>query len=379
MKAVTTVLMVCIAGLLALGMVMLYSASMSLPQEGTRWLIQQLLWCAVGLAPCLVLAWMDYRKLGRVAWVLLLMAGGLLVLVLIPGAHAVTVKGARRWLSFGGWRFQPSELAKLALIIALAHYGHCYQRQMTSLWRGVIWPWLGVSVVLGLIFVEPDRGTTIFLAAVSAGMLLLAGVRWLHVLPPVFLGAAAMALSLIYDPMRWGRIFSYLNLEETKSGVGWQAWQAMLAFGSGWWTGLGLGNGQQKLGFIPEHKTDFILPVIGEELGLVATLAVVLAFLVVAFCGCFIASRARDTFGFLLASGVTLVICLQAVVNIAVVTSLLPNKGLPLPYISYGGSNLVMMMASLGLLLSVARQAVDRVENVLPFEEEVEIQLCQAS
>src|ERR1051325_2368078 len=148
--------------------------------------------------------------------------------------------------------------------------------------------------------------------------------------------------------MRMRRIFSWLYLEENKDGVGYQAYQAMLALGSGGWTGLGLGNGRQKLGFVPEHHTDFILSIIGEELGLIATLLVVLGFATIVVCGLFIASRARDPFGMRLACGITLLIGMQALVNIGVVTGGLPNKGLPLPFISYGGSNLVAMLAGIG-------------------------------
>ena len=154
------------------------------------------------------------------------------------------------------------------------------------------------------------------------------------------------------------RIFSWLDLEQNKDGVGYQAYQAMIALGSGGWTGLGLGNGRQKLGFVPEHHTDFIFSIIGEELGLVATLLVIVAFVVIAVCGFYIALQARDTFGTLLATGITLLISLQAAINIGVVTSALPNKGLPLPFISYGGSSLLAMLTCVGILLSVARQAV---------------------
>jgi cell division protein FtsW len=157
--------------------------------------------------------------------------------------------------------------------------------------------------------------------------------------------------------MRMRRIFSWLDLEETRSGVGYQAYQAMVAFGAGGWTGLGLGNGTQKLGFIPEHHTDFILSIIGEELGLVATLLVVVAFLAIVICGVCIAFRASDLFGMLLACGISFLIGIQAFINIGVVTSALPNKGLPLPFISYGGSSLVIMLTCVGLLLSVARRA----------------------
>jgi cell division protein FtsW len=157
--------------------------------------------------------------------------------------------------------------------------------------------------------------------------------------------------------MRMKRIFSWLYLEEHKEGVGYQAYQAMIALGSGGWFGLGLGNGRQKLGFVPEHHTDFILSIIGEELGLIATLGVVVGFVIIIICGAYIATHARDTFGTMLASGITLLIGLQAFINIGVVTSALPNKGLALPFISYGGSNLLAMLACVGVLFSVARQA----------------------
>jgi cell division protein FtsW len=174
----------------------------------------------------------------------------------------------------------------------------------------------------------------------------------------VVLAIVGLVVSILHDPMRLKRIFSWLDLEQNKDGVGYQAYQAMIALGSGGWDGLGLGNGRQKLGFVPEHHTDFIFSIIGEELGLVATLLVVVAFVVIALCGIYIALHTRDTFGTLLATGITLLISLQAAINIGVVTSALPNKGLPLPFISYGGSNLLAMLTCVGILLSVARQAV---------------------
>jgi cell division protein FtsW len=159
--------------------------------------------------------------------------------------------------------------------------------------------------------------------------------------------------------MRHGRIFAWLHQELTKDGVGYQPWQAMIAFGSGGWMGLGLGNSRQKLGFIPEHHTDFIFAIIGEELGLVTTLAVVLLFVALMFCGFYIARRAGGPFGMLLAGGITFMISLQAFVNMGVATSLLPNKGMGLPFISYGGSNLLLMLVSVGLLLSISRSAAE--------------------
>ena len=354
MKVAVTVLVFCVAALLALGMVMLYSTSMA--QVGARYLVMQLIWCGLGLVLCVLAATVDYRRLKKLVWPLLIFSTVLLGLVLVH--HIGTrINGARRWFSFGRVRFQPSELAKLTLIMALAWYGEHFQRQMPGWKRGILMPGLLIGCVLGLIFIEPDRGTTILMASVSGTMLLIAGVRWKYVLPPVLLALVGLGISLLHDDMRRKRIFSWLYLEESKSGVGYQAYQAMLALGAGGWTGLGLGNGRQKLGFVPENHTDFIFSIIGEELGLIATLLVIVAFVAIVVCGIYIALNARDTFGLLLGSGITFLIGMQAFINIGVVTSALPNKGLPLPFISYGGSNLLMMLTSVGLLLSIARKA----------------------
>jgi len=223
--------------------------------------------------------------------------------------------------------------------------------------RGLVVPGIFIALTMTLIFLEPDWGTTLLLAAVSGIILLVAGVRWRYFLPPLLAGAVTFAVFLAHNPVRMNRVLSWINPDETKDGVGYQGWQAMLALGSGGWSGLGLGNGRQKFGFLPEHQTDFIFANIGEELGLIATLAVVVAFVALLICGIYIAWHARDTFGLLLATGLTFLIALQAFINIGVVTSALPNKGLPLPFISRGGSNLFLMLVCVGLLLSVARRA----------------------
>jgi cell division protein FtsW len=357
MKVAVTTLAFCVAALLALGLVMLYSSSMT--QVGAHYLMMQLAWCALGLVLCAGTVSLDYQLLKKFAWPAFILALILLGAVIVPHIGR-KINGARRWFDFHNVRFQPSEFAKLALIILLAWYGDRYQRQMQNWKRSVVLPGLLIAVVLGLIFVEPDRGTTILLAIVSGAMLLVAGVRWKYIVPPVLFGAIVLAVSIMRDPMRMRRIFSWWDLEQHKDGVGYQAYQAMIALGSGGWFGLGLGNGRQKLGFVPEHHTDFIFSIIGEELGLIATLLVVLAFIVIAICGIYIALNSRDTFGLLLAAGMTLLIALQAAINIGVVTSALPNKGLPLPFISYGGSNLIAMLTCVGILFSVARHAPAR-------------------
>ena len=360
MKVAVTTLAFCVAALLALGLVMLYSSSMT--QVGAHYLMLQLIWCALGFVLCVTATALDYQWLKKFAWPIFIFALVLLALVLLPLPHGISrkINGAHRWFILPGMRLQPSEFAKLALVIMLAWYGDRYQRHMQHWKRGVVFSGMLIALVLGLIFVEPDRGTTILLAAVGGSMLLVAGVRWKHILVPAAVGVGGLAVSIWHDPMRMKRIFGWWDLEQHKDGAGYQAYQAMIALGSGGWTGLGLGNGRQKLGFVPEHHTDFIFSIIGEELGLVATLLVVAAFVIVALCGIYIALNARDNFGCLLALGVTLLISLQAAINIGVVTSALPNKGLPLPFISYGGSNLLAMFTCVGMLFSVARHARPR-------------------
>ena len=360
MKSAISILIFCVGALLSLGMVMLYSSSMV--QVGAHYLMMQLVWCGAGLIGCVTVASLDYQILRKYVWWIYGLAAVLLVLVLIPGI-GMKINGARRWFDLGVARLQPSEFGKIALIFMLAWYGERFQRQMPSFKNGLLVPSCFAAVLIGLIFIEPDRGTAILMSAVTCVMLLVSGVRMRFFVPPVVAAIVALGVSIWHDPMRMKRVFSWLYLEENKEGVGYQAWQAMLALGSGGWDGLGLGNGRQKLGFVPEHHTDFIFSIIGEELGLIATIGVVIGFVGIVACGVFIASRAKDAFGRLLATGITFLIGLQAFINIGVVTSALPNKGISLPFISYGGSNLLVMMTAIGLLLSVARQAPSPVET----------------
>ena len=370
MKVAVTMLVSCVAALLALGMVMLYSSSMV--QFGTHYLVKQLVGCGIGMVLCLIAASMDYRRLKKFAWPLFALAVVLLVLVFLPHI-GIRRNGASRWLGYGKTTlFQPSEFAKLALIIVLAWYCEWFQRQMPTLKRGMVIPGLFIGLMLGLVFKEPDVGNMLLMATVSGVLLLIGGIRLRYFLPPVIAGALAVSLFIYHNPMRSERIYSWLHLEETKQAKGVQAYQAMVALGSGGITGKGLGDGRQKLGFVPEHHTDFIFSIIGEELGLIATLLVIAAFVVIVFCGIYIAKKAADTFGLLLGSGITFLIGLQAFINIGVVTGALPNKGLPLPFISYGGSNLLIALVSVGLLLSIARQARESdggLRNGLPERE----------
>ncbi len=358
MKTVITLFVFCVSSLLALGLVMLYSAGDVQKAGGTQYFIAQLISFGVGLVVCLIASTMDYRHLKKASWWLFALTVILLAAVLLTAP----TKGARRWFRLvHGFSFQPSELAKLAVIVLLAWYGERFKLFMPTFWRGMVLPGVFIAPILALVILEPDVGTTLLLAALSFVLLLLAGIRLRYCLPPLIVGLAAMGYFLMHNEVRSKRIYSWLHPEETKSEVGFQAWEARVAFGAGGWAGRGLGSSRQKLGNVVEHHTDFILPIIAEELGLPATLGVVSLFVALVWCGFRISARAPDSFGMLLGAGITFLIGFQAFVNIAVVTGVFPNKGLPLPFISYGGSSLTLMLGCVGVLLSLARHAVDGV------------------
>lgn len=365
MRTATTLLVFCVGSLLAVGMVMLYSANLhAFPSTAPVYWTTQLVWCALGLVACGLVNVFDYRQLKKVSVALFVLAILLLIAVWIPKLGK-QVKGAHRWIHIFGQSLQPSEFAKIALVVALAHYADVYQRQMSDLWRGLVRPGLIAGLMLALIFKEPDWGTTLLLSSVTAAMLFVGGASWKHVVPPAILAIPVVVVAIMHNPLRLKRVLGWWALivdpanPANKDGVNYQAWEAMVAMGAGGTTGLGLGNGRQKYGFVPEHHTDFIYSILGEEMGLVATIAVVVAFVGILACGLYIASRARERFGVLLATGITVLISLQAFVNMAVVTSLLPNKGLALPFISRGGTSLLMMLTCVGILLNVARHAGD--------------------
>ena len=363
MKAAVTTLAVCVAALLALGLVMLYSSSMAMVDKnthaeiGARMLRMQVLWCSLGVIACAVIAALDYQTIKNFAWPIFIGTLLLASLVFIPHI-GLKLNGARRWIHVPGATLQPSEIVKLGLIIMLAWYVDRSQRKMNTFTRGIIYPGAIIGVALVLIFREPDRGTTILLAGVTGVMLFLAGAKIWQLGLVGLLGVGALAHSLMHDGMRSGRINAWLHPEAYANGIAAQATQAKIALGSGGLIGLGLGDGRQKNGFLSEIHSDFIFANIGEELGLVATALVVIAFLLIGISGIYIALNARDKFGSQLAFGVTSLICFQAIINIAVVTDLFPNKGLALPFISAGGSSLLAMLMGVGILFSVARQGV---------------------
>ncbi|MHB9008449.1 MAG: FtsW/RodA/SpoVE family cell cycle protein, partial [Limisphaerales bacterium] len=350
---VAALLVGCVLLLAGVGMVVLYSISSD--TNPMQYVSRQGVALALGLVGAVGLAWCRPDHFKRLSPWLLALAVIMLVAVLIPGV-GFKANGARRWFRLPGFQFQPSDFAKLALIVFLAHYGSHYQRMMRRFGTGVAIPGVVVVLFMGLLFLEPDWGTALLIGAVSIVMLLVAGARWYFVIPPLFACLTLVGLMLWHDPMRADRLYSWLHLEETKEAVGYQGWQARIALGSGGVLGKGLDQSTQKR-FVPENRTDFIFAIIGEEFGFVGSLVVLSVFVVFFLCGLYIAWRAPDPFGMLLATGITFLIALQAFVNIGVVSSLLPNKGIALPFVSYGGSNLLIMTLSVGALFSVARSA----------------------
>lgn len=352
-RSAATLLAISVATLISIGLVMLYSAKSGKP-EVMKLLLVQSLAAGLGAVCCAVLSFIDYRLLKKFAIPIYAFSLILLAVTLIPGVGVIK-NGARRWIDFGVLLFQPSEVAKIGLIVMVAWYADRYQRVMNQFVKGLILPGLIASLTLALIFLEPDWGTTVLLASVTGALLVAAGGPFWTMFSIGLGGLVTLGFMIMQDDVRRRRVLGWLNPEEHKEGVGYQTHQAILALGSGGESGVGLGNGTQKLGFVPEHHTDFILSIIGEELGLKMTLAIILLYVIFAFCGVRIAIQAKDRFGYLLATGITFLIAFQAMINVGVVTGTLPNKGLPLPFISYGGSSLLMLLISVGLLFSVAR------------------------
>ena len=343
-------------GLVAFGLVMVYSASSArgllAAHDPAYYLKRQALYALVGVILLAVLARVDYRRLRSFGGPLLLTSAVLLVAVLVVGT---TVNGARRWIPVGSFGFQPSELAKLALAVWLAAFlvRRAAPRTLGELLRpvGLV---LGLLVVLLLL--EPDLGTSMIIASAVGCLLFLAGVR-LWTLAPVALAVGVIAVAVVAsNPYQQERLTGFLNPGADPGGAGFQSKQATIAVGSGGIFGVGLGESVQKASYLPEAHTDMVAAVIGEELGLVGVFVLVGLFGMFGYAGLRAAHRARDRFSKLLAAGLTSLILAQAALNLFAVFGLAPLTGVPLPFVSYGGTSLVITLASAGLILNVARR-----------------------
>ena len=357
-------LIACVVGLVGLGLIMLVSVgAFSLDNRGQPlfFLQRQGLWLVVGIGVCVALSRLDSKVLvSRGLWILLA-ATVLVGFCLIPGIGK-TVKGSARWIPLGPFAFQPAELLKMATVIFCTMWVQQQKARMSNPWYGLLLPMLILALPILLLIRQPDLGSAMFVV-LAATVVLFAGGAPVLPLGVLGLGAGVGLIALAMAmPERMGRLVGFMDPEAHRLGEGYQVWQALIALGSGGTQGVGLGQSVQKMLYLPEAHTDFIFPILGEELGLFATLGVVAVFVLFVLLGGYIACHARDMTGMVLGIGVTALVGMQAFANLGVVTGLLPPKGVGLPFISYGGSNLVLCLASVGILLSLHRQAQYREE-----------------
>ena len=357
-------LLLAVTILIVIGCVMLFSTSAFVNEKGRSadfFIKRQSAWLCIGLILCAVAAKTDYLHWRRIAWPMYCVAAVLLLLCFAPGI-GMRIHGASRWLNLGFASFQPSEFGKLAVVVAIARWFTRKECDPKSFVNGFLMPMSIAAGLMTLIACEVDMGTTALIGTTAFGIMFIAGTR-LTIIVPIFAGGIAMMLYIAsHMTERLGRLLAFLDLEKHKENAGLQQFQALVAFGSGGVDGLGLGLGRQKMAYLPFAHTDFIFPMIGEELGLRFTLLVVFCYVVIVVCGAMISLRARDRFGMLLGFGVVLLIALQAIVNIGVTTALLPNKGMPLPFISYGGSNLAFCLLCTGILINIYRRGLSEKE-----------------
>lgn len=361
------VLVAVVLALVALGLVMLYSATAVVAEnslrhgDDTHFLLRQLVWVLMGLGAMALTSRVPHGVWERWRLPVLLVTLALLALVFVPGVGA-KINGARRWIRAGGFFLQPSEAAKIGIAIFLCGFAAADPERLRKFFKGFV-PAFGIlGGSCAMVVVEPDIGTTLFIATVMSLMLFVAGVRWGHILPMFLLAVAGIGYyGLTHTEHVMERLeLTYWHPEKDALGKGLQILQSLTALEGGQVWGAGLGQGMAKLHFLPESHSDFIFAVIGEELGFAGASATVMLYAVLGWVGYRIMRRAPDRFSFLLAFSVTTYIILQAAINVAVVTKLVPTKGIPLPLVSAGGSSAFFTLAALGILVRIANAAEER-------------------
>ena len=349
-----------VLALVLLGVVMVYSASAIIAADRFGdpffFLKKQLFWALLGGGLLWAALRLDYRRLERLVVPLLIVSIALLVLVLLP-PFGQAINGTRRWFRIGPLSFQPVELAKFALVLYLASFLTRRAEAMRSFWQG-LFPILLVAGTMALLtFVQPDLGNSLALVVLTLVLAYLAGAPVKHMAWVAGAALPLVTLAVALKPYRWRRMVAFVNPWDDPQGSGFQIIQSFLALGSGGLTGRGLGGSKQKLFYLPEPYTDFIFAIVGEELGLVGAVCVLALFAVLIWRGLRVGLRAPDPFGSYLALGLTVMLATQTLVNLGVVMGALPTKGLPLPFVSFGGSALLMTMFSAGVLLNISQHA----------------------
>ena len=354
------VLIATTAVLVVIGLIAVYSASFAVGYaeygDSNYFIRRQAVWAAIGVGGLLTAMAIDYRMLMRLSPLLMLLALGGLALALLPGI-SVEQNGASRWIGVGSFTAQPSEFAKLAVLIYIAAWLAAKGTAVRDFALGVVPFAAMVGLVCALVVLEPDLGTTILIAFIAGTLFFVSGARVLHVLTLVGSVVGFTATLILVGGYGMNRLLSFTSAEADPQGAGFQTLQLLVAFGSGGLTGLGLGVSRQKFFYVPGSHTDGVLAIIGEELGFIGVTVVLLLFVVLLWRGLLIARRAADPFGSLLAMGVLAWLSCQLLLNVGGVTRLIPLTGIPLPFLSYGGSSLAVTLTAVGVLLSVSRRA----------------------
>ncbi len=352
------ILFATVLALVAFGVVMVYSASAIYATQkfgsATYFFRRDLLWTGIGLSAMWIAAVTDFGVYRKWAYPVLISAILMLVAVLVVGAR---INGARRWFHFGGVSFQPAELAKLALVIYLAQSLAKKAEKVRSFTVGFVPHMIVCGLMMALLLKQPDLGTAVILGMATLLLLFVAGAKISYIFIAFLVAAPVIYQAIVGTPWRLRRMLAYLDPWQYRYDVGYQITESLISIGSGGATGLGLGDGKQKLFFLPEAHTDYIMAIVGEELGLIGLCAVAAVFAVLVWRGARASLKARDAFGCYLGFGITAMFGLQAVVNLGVVLGALPTKGLPLPFVSFGGSTLVVDLFAMGILLNISRAA----------------------
>ncbi|MDQ3855465.1 MAG: putative lipid II flippase FtsW [Chloroflexota bacterium] len=352
-----------IVAMAALGTLMIYSVTFGETfREGgssSYYLLRHLQWLLVGSGALFVCSRIDYHSWRRFSVPLMAAALlGLIIVVFAPESISPMINGARRWLRFGPLSAQPSEFAKLAFVIYAADWLSQKGEKVRNLWYGLVPFGIMLGVIVGLVELEPDLGTSLVFVIIGGCMFFVAGAHLMQLFGGAGLAVGAFLVLILSASYRLSRLSIFLDPWRDPSNLGYQPIQSILALGSGGLTGLGLGVSRQKFGWLPEAHTDSIMAVVGEELGFVGGLVVIALIATLAVRGCSIARRSPDSFGALLATGITAWIVGQSTLNIAVITLTVPFTGIPLPFISYGGSSLVVLMAVVGILMNISRHTL---------------------
>ncbi|MGR3293709.1 MAG: putative lipid II flippase FtsW [Candidatus Scalindua sp.] len=356
------VIMYLVTTLLVIGIIMIYSTSSAKVADSTHSMnatfLRHVMWVAVAIIGMLIMMRIDYHYLQKYRTAIFIVALAGLVVVLIPEIGTVAY-GARRWVRFGShFGYQPSEFAKLAMIIFMSGYIAKNREKMSTFAWGFVVPIILIGIVSLLILKEPDFGTAMFISMISFVLIMVGGTRIVYVIFTVIASIPHIYQILHNIPTyRHNRLLAFLDPWKDPMGIGYQIIQSWIALGSGGIAGLGMGESRQKMFFLPMSDNDFIFSIIGEEFGFIGTTCIVVMFALLTWQGIRICKATPDTFGFFLSLGITVSLALQAAINIAVVTGSIPTKGLPLPFISTGGSSILLSMLGIGILLNIAKQS----------------------